>query len=326
MKVNIRQYLNFNYGNYTIRKQAVKILTLLSPVNVMMQEKSCNVALATELITNAASEISLMKSKGNWRFLVLKLASPVTKADRVAYNRNGREYRAICWLVVSWVRRWEWGGMAHQLVNGIRSAKHALVSSTLLLEKWAPDLEKLTSHCSCLSDLLSHLQLNFSKPTLTEVPHVFHMWIPCGFVWSTCGTHGKTCVSHVLSEIHMKIHVKHMWTPQIPHVNHMWRIMWFTCGICGAHMCSTCVFMCISDKTCETHVFPCVPHVLHTRPHGIHMWNTWGTSVREGPGHVPCSRAWRTVQFVKVGWTPPSTTSCPWRPWGPKYAKIWSKL
>ena len=72
--------------------------------------------------------------------------------------------------------------------------------------------------------------------------------------------------------------------PQIPHVNHMILHMWFTCGICGAHMCFTCIFMCISDKTCETHVFPCVPHVLHTKPHGIHMWNSWGTSVRAGEG------------------------------------------
>ena len=96
-KVNIRQYLNFNYGNHTIRKQAVKILTLLSPVNAMMQEKSWNVALATELITNATSEISLMKSEENLRFLLLKLAAP----KLIVYNRSGREYRANCWPVVS---------------------------------------------------------------------------------------------------------------------------------------------------------------------------------------------------------------------------------
>ena len=76
---------------------AVKILTLLSPVNAMMQEKSWNVALATELITNATSEISLMKSEENVRFLLLKLASP----KLIVYNRNGRDYRANCWLVVS---------------------------------------------------------------------------------------------------------------------------------------------------------------------------------------------------------------------------------
>ena len=63
----------------------------------MMQEKSWNVALATELITNATSEISLMKSEENCEVLLLKLAS----LKLIVYNRNGRDYRANCWLVVS---------------------------------------------------------------------------------------------------------------------------------------------------------------------------------------------------------------------------------
>ena len=85
-KVNIRQYLNFNYGNHTIRKQAVKILTLLSPVYAIMQEKSWNVALATELITNATSEISLMRSEEN--FEVIASEAGLTKADRVQPKRE----------------------------------------------------------------------------------------------------------------------------------------------------------------------------------------------------------------------------------------------
>jgi hypothetical protein len=40
----------------------VKVLYLLAPENTMMQGKSCNMALATELISCATSEISSMRS------------------------------------------------------------------------------------------------------------------------------------------------------------------------------------------------------------------------------------------------------------------------
>ena len=113
------------------------------------------------------------------------------------------------------------------------------------------------------------------------------MWFPCGFVWSTCGIHAKMCVSHVLSEIHMKTHVVHVCF----HMNlHMWTTWTSTWGSCGSHVE-------FEAFTCEPHVFSCVfrtTHVKHTFFHVFHMCSTQnhmeitceihgGTSVRVSP-------------------------------------------
>ena len=121
---------------------------------------------------------------------------------------------------------------------------------------------------------------------LTEVPHVFHMWFPCGFVWKTCGTHGKTCASHVLSEIHMITHVLHMLASHVKHVErtcstcgphsphvaghvfhtfHMWTIR-STCGMRVFHM----LYVWTTRYTCGGLCVSHVPHVDHT----FHKWST----------------------------------------------------